>query len=265
MDRNKTELTHQVTAAALSYFKERGFKPLETEVPISGYGIADLAGVCEPTRGETQLLKILPARPYKSWSQLQKMSVTAAQAYHDRREGWERLWRSLPSPLTALVEVKTARGDFLKDRRKWAKPPVAHLRYLFVPRGLIRLSEFPDGWGVVEVEKGTRLRSAPVISLSIGIEKTLEVVLQIAKRHYNRHAFQTQREFEKAQRVKFNEEDNRVRWANTFRCILRIAKGGNQYSKSVEEVLASYRIRSLPGETMKELRAMWGQLQESNE
>ena len=53
-------------------------------------------------------------------------------------------------PLTWLVEVKVARGDFLGDR-KFEAPARAHIQFLAYPMGLVKLEEVPDGWVGLEV------------------------------------------------------------------------------------------------------------------
>lgn len=62
--------------------------------------------------------------------------------------GWKRACHSV------LVECKISRSDFLADREKPFRQK-AHLgmgceRYYFVPTGLIRVEELPDGWGLLE-------------------------------------------------------------------------------------------------------------------
>lgn len=55
---------------------------------------------------------------------------------------------------SVLVECKVTRADFLVDRQKpfRSRPElgVGCERYYFAPRGIIRLDELPNGWGVLE-------------------------------------------------------------------------------------------------------------------
>lgn len=66
-------------------------------------------------------------------------------------------WRGTSGP-SFLVEVKTSRADFLRDRKKpfRVNPQlgVGEFRYFLAPAGLIPVSELPEGWGLVEVDGG---------------------------------------------------------------------------------------------------------------
>lgn len=56
---------------------------------------------------------------------------------------------------SVLVEVKTSRSDFLADRKKPHRiSPVEGMgtfRYYMVPEGMVKPSELPERWGLVEV------------------------------------------------------------------------------------------------------------------
>src|SRR5690242_1203826 len=93
MDRNKTELTHRVTAAASLYLSECGFKPVETEVPIEQGWIADIAGACQPTPTELTKMKLVPPR-----------ARYGRVDYQQRNDERLRQIRAMPSVLTAMVE-----------------------------------------------------------------------------------------------------------------------------------------------------------------
>jgi hypothetical protein len=62
--------------------------------------------------------------------------------------GWKRACHSV------LVECKISRTDFLADRikpfRQQPKLGVGSERFYLAPRGLIRLDELPQGWGLLE-------------------------------------------------------------------------------------------------------------------
>lgn len=106
-DRNKSELTHKLTAAAAFWLDEAGFKPVETEVPVCPGWVADLSGVIRPTKTEATRLKLIPPRgPY-----------SRPNAWRE----WCDAFAAIPSLLTAVVEVKTSRSDFIGDH-KWGKP-----------------------------------------------------------------------------------------------------------------------------------------------
>src|SRR4051794_25328844 len=62
--------------------------------------------------------------------------------------GWKGKCHSI------VVECKISRGDFLSDAGKpWRTDPTIALgceRYYFAPKGMIRESELPAGWGLLE-------------------------------------------------------------------------------------------------------------------
>jgi hypothetical protein len=56
------------------------------------------------------------------------------------------------------VECKVTRADFLADRAKpfRAKPDkgVGSERFYLAPAGLLRIGELPEGWGLLEMQRG---------------------------------------------------------------------------------------------------------------
>lgn len=65
--------------------------------------------------------------------------------------------------LSYLVECKTSRSDFFRDKKKnfrkfnpnneyWNRYGMGIYRYYFVPDGLIEPDEVPDNWGLVYLE-----------------------------------------------------------------------------------------------------------------
>ena len=71
-------------------------------------------------------------------------------------EGWGEIadvigWR-LGGVWSTLVEVKTSRGDFLRDRKKSHRKlgmGMGRERFYLAPRGLIAPDELVDGWGLI--------------------------------------------------------------------------------------------------------------------
>lgn len=61
------------------------------------------------------------------------------------------------SGVSTLIECKTNRADFLKDKHKGSRrsPGIAvgNCRYYLAPPGVIRGHEIPGKWGVLEVDK----------------------------------------------------------------------------------------------------------------
>lgn len=138
-DLNKTALTHEVTRDTIAWLRERGFKPVETEVQITDGWVADIAGVIVPSRSELAPLRLLPNKPAYSSGGNYKQSA------------WEKDAGALLRPYTCLVEVKTSRADFLRDH-KWSSQRLTDLSYLAVPKGLIDQKEWPEGWGILEFD-----------------------------------------------------------------------------------------------------------------
>ncbi len=48
-DLNKSKLTENVTEAVIVWLKEKGFKPVQTEVRIANGWVADIASILRPT------------------------------------------------------------------------------------------------------------------------------------------------------------------------------------------------------------------------
>jgi hypothetical protein len=55
-----------------------------------------------------------------------------------------------------LVECKTSRSDFTRDKAKWfrdatwSKSSMGNLRYFLAPKGIIKVDELPPQWGLLE-------------------------------------------------------------------------------------------------------------------
>jgi len=147
LDRNKTALTHRVTATASAYLYALGCKPVETEVFIRRKWVADVASYWYPTHTEFKKLRL---------ERLARHIIAPDISRANWKDWWPRVYGD--GPFTVLVEVKTTRGDYTKDKRKWnteAKP--AHFCFLAYPKGMVE--EVPKGWYGLETNpKGDRLR-----------------------------------------------------------------------------------------------------------
>ncbi|TGM19061.1 hypothetical protein EHQ82_10935 [Leptospira selangorensis] len=61
---------------------------------------------------------------------------------------------------SVLIECKTSRADFFADRKKHFRTQFPEMgmgshRLYCAPKGMIKIGELPDGWGLIEVnEKG---------------------------------------------------------------------------------------------------------------
>jgi hypothetical protein len=64
--------------------------------------------------------------------------------------------------ISTLVECKTSRADFLRDKKKMfrrhPKRGLGRLRYYMVPRGLCQIGDLPPGWGLITVNEHGRTR-----------------------------------------------------------------------------------------------------------
>lgn len=62
---------------------------------------------------------------------------------------------------SVLVECKTSRADFLRDKKKWHRQSREHSmgqeRWYLAPSGIIQPEELPEGWGLIEV-RGKQIR-----------------------------------------------------------------------------------------------------------
>lgn len=57
---------------------------------------------------------------------------------------------------SVMIEVKTSRADFLKDKKKqfrneqFAKYAMGNYRYYLAPTGIINIEDLPEKWGLLE-------------------------------------------------------------------------------------------------------------------
>lgn len=60
---------------------------------------------------------------------------------------------------SVLIECKASKADFLTDKKKWfRRKPIdgmGYKRYFMAPVGLLKPSEIPKGWGLLEVYEKT--------------------------------------------------------------------------------------------------------------
>ena len=136
LDRNKTDLTHKITALAMIYLENRGFKPIETEVSIPGFGIADIGSFVYPTPTEAAKLRL---------ANLKRFGL--------EQQNYDEIMFRYGPLLTAVIEVKVSRSDYKKDiGRKFNSSWPANLCYLAFPKGLIKSEELPLGWLGLEMD-----------------------------------------------------------------------------------------------------------------
>lgn len=251
LDRNKTELTHQVTAAAGRWLDEHGFKPVETEVQVAGGWVADLASVIVPTETELQELKLIRRKP--RWKENNS----------EQREAWHKEAQELNCMLTCLVEVKTSCSDYRGDK-KWTAVPPTNLAYVAIPYDLaIRADELPIGWGVLEY-KENRLSLTRIPDFrKVTAEQQLSVVHEIAIRrdHFTRH--ERTREFKRQLTANRNESISRTRMTTAIRAVAAVVRGetqfyaGKQPHASIEEALQWHGIKYLSTYDREKLKELW--------
>jgi hypothetical protein len=240
-DQNKTQLTREITAAAVAWLDAKGFKPIETEVPVTAGWIADVAGIICPTTTELINLKLLRRKPryrdnhsvYKDWKT-------------------DRDW--FPLHITGLVEVKTSRGDFLKEK-KWSIISPTHLCWLAVPAGLIQANEHWAGWGVLEFNKSKQLRIVQQAEF-MRVNSPHEILcvchnIGIRRDHHTRYArFREQRSNKQQQH---NEYKTRARITVCIRAVTDIFTGKH----TVEEAMEKARIKCLSEYDLDRLEAIY--------
>lgn len=274
-DLNKTELTCKVTTAVGLWLDAHGFKPVETEVPMPMVAademgwIADVAAVIHPTQTELIELKMLPRRPrfhrdpagVDDSEQLQLIEMPDELEYEslmgtedEQTPLWLDQCSALTRFMTCLVEVKTTRADFRGDR-KWLATPPADLAYVAVPKGLLRVDEWPDGWGVLEwTEDGVRqLRTPQPRQTTLEHQFAITLAIAIRRDHHTRYA--RLREEQRTHRERHGEERIITNIARLAKAVLRIARGEND---SVEVNLIFAGINKPPSRLVEQLRELWG-------
>jgi hypothetical protein len=220
-DANKTTLTKEVTEAAVLWLEERGFRPVESEVRCAERWVADLASFCYPTR--TEAIKAKFVRRRKN-----------GESYQE----WNLLYEAIPQPLTAIVEVKTSRGDYRSDI-KHTLPPPCNMRYFAMPSGLIDVDDIHPGWGVLLYSPGSGIRQVrtPTICM-VNQDRTIGVLSQIALRRDAFTRYERHREFFRQAREHNNERISAQRFGDAVRLVLDVASG----KTSVDDALR-YRGR----------------------
>lgn len=208
VDANKTAETRQITELASRWLSERGFKPVESEVPIAEKWTADIAGCGELTRTECTNLKIIPRRP-KQWSGTEL-------------DAWNAQFNAIEI-LTAAIEVKVSKADFARDD-KWSREWPISLLYLAAPAKLLAKIDVPDGVGILSCGDSCRC-VRPSRMNQVSHKVTLSTVHAIAVRrdHFTAHA--RFREFNRQAAERENERVNRARFGTMVDVIVDVIVG----------------------------------------
>ena len=261
-DRNKTELTHNLTRYAVLWLDAHGFKPVETEVSVDDRWIADVASVSVPTLTELINMKFIkrrPSYPYRWDVPESKKNPVVIERWEARCAEWDEKRRSIPERLTVLVEVKTSVGDFRGDR-KWKREWPTNLCYLAMPEGMINETEYPKGWGVVLFSTSGAVRKIiPSEIRAVSMEQQGRVIYSVAIRrdHRTRHA--EIREWSKRVRLEDVEKKSVARLRQTVNLIKYYVLEGKSLSdaksftgfyaeipKYIEEMLDEMKKRIRP-------------------
>ena len=244
LDKNKTPLTHKITAVAVDHLDLMGFKPVETEVPVADGWVADVASFIYPTPTEAKKLKLIEGR---------------SQEYHELQ------FRHGPM-LTALVEVKISRSDFTKDEvRKFSNPyPPAHLCYLAYPTGLLDEEEIPAGWiGLVMSKNGERLikvcRSWSIKVYPQHPGDVADFIAQIAIRRDHRTRYKALRELRRAHNARETNDRKVEKISRVIRALVAALTNESSYAdNTLDEILQRFGFTKLPAYTQEGLTTLEG-------
>lgn len=192
LDRNKTALTHRLTALASGYLDVLGCKPIETEVPVCSF-IVDVAGFTYPTMTEMKKSKLLDSA----------IADNPLLKGKDRYLITEYITRKTLFPLTAVIEVKVTIADLKKDLDRKFNGNIADLNYIIIPKNIEakakKLIDFTflyrnscDWSLLIASDDGERIIKAEIPHIRpVPIDRTLEIVANIAIRrcHRTRYAY----------------------------------------------------------------------------
>lgn len=259
-DQNKTGLTHRITASVVLYLYRHGFKPVATEVPLCAGWCADVAGVVMPTPTEAVNLKLVGRKPRNPEAAdvppyLEGHAAEEMSEWRRSFDEWAKAYDSLPSPLSALVEVKVSRSDFRQDW-KWQMKPPANLCYLAIPKGMLRPEEYPAGWFILESAAGGALRIARRGQVfELDAERQLRAVLAVAVRLDNSVRYSRENLMRKMQRAEDGQRRARSTAHAAMLAMVEIVRGSRG---SVDEVLAIHRLTGAAKHIREDLERLWG-------
>lgn len=240
-DRNKTPLTREITAASCQWLSERGCKPIATEVEITCGWVADIATAVFPTETELQDLKLVKRKP--AWEKPVE------------RKMWHEVAGPLMRLMTVIVEVKTTRADFNKDR-KWKEALPADLNFLAMPLGLVGDSDWPPGWGVLAFDSTSerfKLLRVPAVRAS-SFEHQRNFVYAMACRRHNQEEYGEIRKLIRRDQSSANEYTNSYRFSKVMRAALAIARGERE---SVEQALEYHGVKGISGDVLEQAKRLW--------
>ena len=256
-DRNKTPLTHEVTAATMRWMDQGGFKPVETEVTVSLSGekawIADIAGLIEPTQTELVDMGLIPRPPRYSY---QRPNI----GYKEKREAWEEKYRVFNRLMTAVVEVKTQRSDFVGDR-KWGLESPADISFVALSPGVAREEEVPLSWGILVLRDGEMKKIRNPIPRQSTINEQFLILYSTAIRRDHRTRYALQREMQKRDRIEGADRRSMEKMVDVVEAVVDVSKKAypsGEPVNSVEEAFARRGIKNIPFLCSERLSSAFG-------
>lgn len=233
---NKTELTKQVTKAAIDFLHNAGFKPVETEVTLHKGWIADIAGVIVPTKTEAVNLKLI--RKGKRFDASTNIEFSR-----------------LPEQIVGAVEVKTTKADYWQDRKFQRKDfnhilgPAAMLNWLAMPKGMLRSQEWPAQWGILEWDGNSLSVALPAPLMSALDSWRCRVITEIAMRRDNATRGNRMAAFNEYNRTANVERMTHIRFSKAIELAADLASG--KY-KTVDEAIEQLRLKCQLSKALKD-------------
>jgi len=157
--------------------------------------------------------------------------------------------------MVALVEVKTSHSDFKNDS-KWTRSIPSDLAYLAYPAGMIGVSEWPEGWGILEYHEtcdSIKCRR-PAVAYEVKAEIQRDMIYEISLRRDHHTRYERLRKFRRESLIERNSDKSLARINDAFRIVLAVAAGVHG---SVDGVLEYYGVRKLADYLRERLDDLW--------
>lgn len=232
LDKNKTALTHRVTATAVAFLDSIGCKPIETEVPVAPGWVADIAAFWYPTQTEAKRMH-LPRLAEKI------LGEDPVPRFASRVFG--------PGPFSVLVEVKTTISDFTSDHKWWKGFP-AHLCFVAFPAGT---AEVPHGWhGIQTTQDGSKVYKIHRARGTLHAQHAgvlLDFIAAVGVRRDHRTRYVATRAWLQAYRADETERRQQYKGARLLSDLASWLQGaGWKPERKLEEILPTWGIKKPP-------------------
>ncbi len=248
LDKNKTPLTHRVTAIAAAYLDGIGCKPVETEVEVQRGWIADVASYWYPSSTEAK----------KLWLDKRAAELLGVDSRdHYRCQFLPRTYGH--GPFSVLVEVKTSQSDFQRDKKKWLALPPASICFVAYQRGLIEKEDIPEGWYGLETSmdaskllrvhrhKGDCHPQHPGL--------LVDFIAQVGIRRDHRTRYAAHRAFFRSHNAEQRERDVRFSAAGLLQGLHEWIKGdGYRSTQSAAELMSEIGVKKPPKYCVEAIR-----------